>query len=117
MSFNYAKMQKTANKLIDKFGFMVKLEKPGKPTGPEHDPIIGPPEKFDIRVVQDYTDVRDQNGTLIRAHARRLMMGANGPIPETVDRIEIEGRWHEIEIVTPEAPGGEPIYYYMVMRT
>lgn len=113
MSFDYARIRGTAERLLERFGQAATLIKPGAMTGPEHDPVPGPATEHQITVVDENQMQRDQSGTLIGEAVHALIVSTSGGIaPERQDRVRLaNGRDLEVLDVRPTAPGGVVLLY------
>lgn len=87
MSFNYARANLTASRLIAGFGQAATLRKTGTPTGPAYDPTPGAATFHPVTVVDLDQRVRDRSGTLTGETMRTLYISAENVSPDKGDRI------------------------------
>ena len=108
MTFDYARVRQSSERLLARFGQTATLIKPGAVTGPEWDPSPGPATEHQITVVDENQKQRDQSGTLIGEAVHALIVSTSGGIaPERQDRVRLaNGRDLEVLDVRPTAPGG-----------
>lgn len=105
--FNYDKLAKNAQRLINRFGYDAVINRDGVATA--------------IPVVIVMTEYRpqDRDGVLIQQTDRKVLMSAVGlsitPNPET-DRLVENGNDLQIVTVTPTAPAGKAIIYELQVR-
>lgn len=133
-TFDYARPQATANRLLTRYGFDCALRKEAStPAGPNPwDASIGAPTWHTIRAVDTNRMVRDASGTMINQSQRTLLVGTDaGVVPEKADLIAIgvtaevaqaaaeagteadpdTTQYHGILNVRTVAPGGTDILY------
>lgn len=108
MTFDYARIRRTSERLLARFGQTATLIKPGIPVGPEWDQTQGSTTEHPITVVDENQMQRDQSGTLIGEAVHALIVStAGGVTPERADRVRLaNGRDLEVLDVRPTAPGG-----------
>lgn len=112
MSFDYSRLRATAERLLDRFGFKVILEKPGEDGGDPWNPGPGEPTQHPITVVQQYKQVRDASGTLIAQTQHTLLISTEGGvIPAKEDAVIINGERREVLAVRPVSPGSVDLLY------
>ncbi|MCB5409358.1 hypothetical protein [Pseudogemmobacter faecipullorum] len=90
-------------------GFTATLIRPGVPTGPEWEPVQGPPTTHPIRVMQDTIGLGLVDGAEIRASDIRVMMAAEGVTPTTADRIALVAPASVTITGSDASPGGMAI--------
>lgn len=113
MSYNYAPIRATAERLIARFGQAATLVKPGAMTGPEWDPVPAAPVEYAITAVDENQMQRNQSGTLIGEAVHALIIStAAGVTPDPADRVRLaDGRDLEIIDVRSTSPGGMVVLY------
>lgn len=112
MTFDYSRPRATAERLLERFGFEVILEKPGEDGGDPWNPGPGEPTQHPITVVQQFERLRDRDGTLIGQTVLTLLVStAGGIIPAKSDRVQIKGVWREVLEVRPISPGGVDLMF------
>lgn len=118
MSFDYARANLTASRLIEAFGQTATLRKPGTTTGPAYDPTPGTPTFSAVTVVDLNERVRDRTGTLTGQTMRTLYIAADGVTVGKGDRIMLGSvstdaafDGSEIMEVRTLAPGGTVVMY------
>ena len=116
MAFDYGRPRATSIRLIERFGSDYTLRKPGVMTGPPEDPVPGDPTPSTIRAVSEKKQRRDANGTLIAVWDDLLYVAPAAAIPEKADSVMVNGRWHQIEEVHTDAPGGVPLLYTVRLK-
>lgn len=85
-------------------------------TGPDHDRQPGPDLPIPVRLLGDTLALGLVNGTSIRASDRREMMAAEGTTPTPADRLRIGTTSYAIIRAEPFAPGGEAVYFDLILR-
>lgn len=119
MTFDYRRAEKTAQRLLAKFGQSAILHRPGAKTGPEYDPTIGPPIEVPCTVaILDYS-IRERDGTLIKATDKKAYISTEG-LTEPVsveDTLSIAGIDHTIVRVDPLTPAGQTVMFTAQVRT
>lgn len=73
-TFDYARPQAVANRLIAKFGQDGAVRRTGAPTGPEYDPTPGLPVDHPARFVVTGYDNREIDGTRILSKDKKVLM-------------------------------------------
>ena len=118
MSFDYTRVRATAERLLERFGQVATLVKPGTMTGPEWSPTPGPATEHTITAVDENALRRDVSGTLIGEAVHALMVSTSaGVTPEQADRVRLaDGRTLEITEVRPLAPGGVVLLWQVVVN-
>lgn len=116
MSYNYAPLRGTAERLLARFGQTATLIKPGAMTGPEWDASLGPPVETEITVVSDHQVIRDITGTLIASREHRLLVSPIGAKPDKSDKVRLRGDELQIINVIDVAPGGVTLYYEVTLE-
>jgi len=118
--FDYRRPQKTADRLLDRFGFAAILRRAGTvaPSTP-WEATSGSPTDYPIKALfSEYTD-GERDGTLIQQGDRRIVFSAKGlaAIPKTADMIVIGDTdpWNIVNVATV-APGNIPIIYAAQVR-
>jgi hypothetical protein len=77
------------------------------PTGTETIPVVANVMRYSRALV---------DGTLIMAGDRRVMVAANGPVPNQTDRLRINGIDYSIVNVMPYDPQGVVLYFEVQAR-
>lgn len=85
-------------------------------TGPEYDRQPGPDQLIPIKLLGDTLALGLVNGTTIQAGDRREMMAAEGTTPTPADRLRIGTTSYAIIHAEPFAPGGEAVYFDLILR-
>lgn len=124
-TFNYAKSQATAERLLKKFGRPVTLKRQ-VPGGPAWDPGVPTWQEYPaIAAVLPYAkgtieafDNRLEGGTLIEERLRYVLMSPVGlPIePKSGDRVNFDGHDWTVLGCTPLNPAGTPVLYPMGVK-
>lgn len=117
MSFNYAGMKATADRLIAKFGQAATLRRPNV-TGPSHNPVVAAPTDYPVTlVVEDYR--LDQiDGVRVLQTDRKVLL-AKGSLtvePTASDQLVIGGAVYAIVMIRPTNPGGISVLYEIQAR-
>lgn len=107
MTFGYARMKATADRLLAKFGQAATLRR-STSTGTAFNPTPGAPVDYPITVVVEVYAFREIDGTRIRRDDLKVLMAKDALTiePTTSDRLLIGGVEHAILDVRPENPGG-----------
>ncbi|WP_019170671.1 hypothetical protein [Pseudaminobacter salicylatoxidans] len=125
-TFNYAKSQATAERLLKKFGRAVTLKRlvpgggspwdPGEPTWQEYPATAAvlPASKDTIEAF----DNRLEGGTLIDEQLRYVLMSAVGlPVePKSLDVVNFDNNDWVVLGCTPLNPAGTPVLYPMGVK-
>lgn len=129
MTFDYARANATASKLIRQFGAPAVLRKAGWRSGPDNDPTFTEGATFTVRAVDLDQRVVYREGVMVQEATRTIYVSTEGlpsvagqaVVPEKSDKIAIIGegdegmatdeglfraRSHEIVAVKPLAPAG-----------
>lgn len=90
-------------------------------SGPEYDPVEGPPVYKTLYCVEGFREIRDQAGTLIGQTRHTLTVNADADaiplkshrvaIGVTADAASDTSAWIEIAEVRPLSPAGVPVLY------
>lgn len=110
-TFNYPRSRATADRLITNFGQDVVLRQVEEADPEDFAPSAGyvdtTVKAVDLNVVDKFS-----NASLAERTMRKLLVSASsGAQPETGDRIQIAGEWHNVGVVMPLRPGGITILY------
>lgn len=118
MTFNYARAQATAERLIENFGHTATLIQQGAetPSADPRNPTIGDPTLFPIKVVRTMFKANEVDGTLIRADDVKFIVAATGARPRAADRIAFDGLAHQIHAVTELNPAGTRVLFTVHCR-
>ena len=117
MSFDYARMKATADRLIAKAGQAATLRRPTS-TGTAFNPTPGAPGEYPITVVVEVYAFREIDGTRIQRDDLKVLL-AKGSLtvePKTTDRLLIGGVEYAIMDVRPENPGGTLLMWTIQAR-
>jgi hypothetical protein len=117
-SFNYAKSQATAERLLIKFGQAGSIVRDVPGGGSDWDPGEPVPTPYACTVAVLKFDNKDIDGTLIKATDKKVYIAAKGLaiIPTTTDRISIGGVQHTVIRVMPLNPAGINVYFELQAR-
>lgn len=112
MSAFYDRMQATASRLIDRYGYATQLERDGAPTGPPHNPQPGTPTRHDCKAVELEYSLTNRDTTLVQQGDKLgLISTAIDIAPTKDDRILLGGEpFHFIDL-QPLSPGGQVLLY------
>lgn len=112
MTFGYARLKASADRLIASAGQAATLRVP-KSTGTAYAPVEAAPDDYPITVVVDRYTSREVDGTRIRSDDLKVMIAkASLPVePTTNDQLLIGGVGYAIIDVRPTNPGGMVIMY------
>lgn len=112
MSTFYDRMQATATKLIDRYGYGTQLERDGAPTGPPHNPQPGQPTRHDCKVVELEYSLTDRDTTLVQQGDKLgLISTAVDIVPGKDDRLLLGGQLYHLIDLQPLSPGGQVLLY------
>lgn len=117
-TFNYARSQATAKRLITKFGGTAAIRR-STTSGPSYDPQITTTD-YPCTLVQDMIDMTKVTGTLIETTDRRELIAASdlAITPTTADKLVLGGSVHAIKSVQPLQPDPTgPVIMYEVIFT
>ena len=117
MTFGYARLKSTADRLIASAGQAATLRRPTS-TGTAFNPTPGAPVDYAVRVVVEAYRIREVDGTRIRADDLKVLMakGSLAVEPLTTDRLLIGGVEHAIMDVRPTSPGGAVVMFEIQAR-
>lgn len=85
-------------------------------TGPDYDRQPGPDQLIPVKLLGDTLALGLVNGTTIQAGDRREMMAAEGTTPTPADRLRIGTTNYAIVRAEPFAPGGEALFFDLILR-
>lgn len=115
MSFDYAKSQATASRLISSFGASVTFTRPKAST---YTPGTGYTsyglEYAASLAVVDYTTGERLDSSLDVGDMKGLFYGSTAP--QAGDKVSWGGRTWRVENVKPLSPGGTVVYYELQLR-
>lgn len=97
-------------------GHTATLLRPGPATGPEWSPMPGPDIEIPVKLLGDTLGLGLIDGATIQASDRREMMAAEGTTPTPADKLRIGATTYAIIRAEPYAPGGEPVYFDLILR-
>ena len=117
MSFDYARMKATADRLIAKFGQAAVLRRPTW-TGTEQNPVAGTPTDYPVTVVVEVYAFSQIDGERVRRDDKKVLVskGSLAVEPAVSDKIVIGGVEHAIVRVMPTDPGGTVIMWELQAR-
>ncbi|WP_313242157.1 hypothetical protein [Stenotrophomonas sp.] len=112
MSGFYDRIQATATRLIDRYGYACKLQRDGAPTGPPHNPQPGPATQHDSIVVEIEYSLTNRDATLVlQGDKLGLISTATDIVPTKDDGILLGGQLYHFIDVQPLSPGGQVLLY------
>ena len=96
----------------------VRIARKGTRTGPAHAPTFGTDTFFDCVALVSSFKAKDRANTLIEAGDVKVLVGSVTLTiePTTADRIEINGKMHDIVEVMPLRPSGDDLMYTIAAR-
>jgi hypothetical protein len=111
-SFNYARAQATALRLLDRFGQAGEIWRDVPGGGPVWDPGEPTIQKIPCTVAVLKFDNKDIDGTLIKASDKKVYIAAKGLaiVPVTTDKLMIGEVSHSLVRVMPLNPAGTTVY-------
>ena len=110
----YDRLQRTAERLLIRFGGGGTLVRETAAGGPAYDPGEPTEASHPVTAVVVPTEIRDRSGTLIEDAASTAYIAAKGLaiVPQTQDRLLWSGRDYRVVRVMPIDPsGGKPVLY------
>lgn len=118
-AFDYSRPLATANRLIERFGQLGAVSRPGTPTGLAYDPTPGTPVTHPARfVITDYSS-RDIDGTRILATDKKALVapGSLTSDPALADKlVEADGTAWNIVGVETLRPAETTLLYTLQVR-
>lgn len=118
MTYDWAKKQATAARLITKYGQVCVLSQAGVRSGPDWDPVIGEPVLTDVTAVDLNILQKPEAGYLVTEQTRKLFIAVPAAVvPKQDDTITIGGAVHKLQTVKPLAPGGVTLFYEADLET
>lgn len=112
MSAFYDRLEATAKRLIDKYGFGADLLRQGPPTGPPYAPVPGVDVPHPCRIVETGYSLTNRDATLVVAGDKLGIISTDiDVVPALSDRIEIGGQQYHFLDVAPLSPGGQTLLY------
>lgn len=112
MPVNYARLNATAQRLIDENGKGATLYRDTQ-TGPDHNPTVTT-TTYAVRMVETGYSITNRNETLINAGDKVGMISSAGEAPQMSDKIEIDGTKYSFADLKPLNPGGTVLLYEFV---
>ncbi|WP_312526714.1 hypothetical protein [Paracoccus sp. (in: a-proteobacteria)] len=97
-------------------GHRATLLRPGSPVGPSHDQRPGSVVRIPVKLMGDSISLGMVDGTRIQMTDRREIMAAEGVVPAVGEHVEIGATVYEIRRAEPYAPGGEALYFDLILR-
>lgn len=123
MAEDWGAVQAEIAEAIGDVGHIATLIRPGgrDPASPEVDPVFLPDQRIPIRLMGDTISlglISNTYGpnTTIHATDRREMMAFDGTTPTPDDRVQIGDTTYSVIRAEPYAPGGEPLYFDLILR-
>jgi len=118
ISFNYARVQATALRLLEKLGQGGSVVRDTPGSGPVWDPGEPVPTPYPCTMAVLKFDNKDIDGTLIKAGDKKVYIAAKGLsiVPVTTDKLMIGGLSHTVVRVTPLNPAGTNVYFEVQAR-
>jgi hypothetical protein len=117
--FDYARMEATAQRLINKFGQDAIIRRVTVSGGTAYDPTSGTTTTTDyaaIIVVMKYT-LNEIDGTLIKAGDKKVYLSTDiQSVPLLSDKLVIGSDVHSIESILPLNPAGTTLLYEIQAR-
>lgn len=118
-AFEYAKPLATANRLIERYGQLGAIRRPGSNTGLPYNPIIGTPTNDPARFVVVGWAAKDIDGTRIKAADKKALV-APGTLPAdpTTSDLLVEANGTPWKIVGVETlrPAETTLLYTLQVR-
>jgi len=116
MAFDYARAQKTAERLIANFGTSAVLYKRAS-TGDAWAPTVAETAHDCIAVALQYS-LAERAGTLVEEGARRILISTNAleVTPVTDDRLTFDGVTYSLISVDPMSPAETVVYWDVQAR-
>ncbi|UXA66013.1 hypothetical protein [Xanthomonas prunicola] len=112
MSAFYDRLQATATRLINRYGFDAQLQRAGAPTGPPHNPQPGPATRHDCKVVELEYSLTNRDATLVlKGDKLGLISTAIDTVPTLSDRIVLGNDLFTFIDLQPLSPGGQVLLY------
>jgi hypothetical protein len=119
MTFDYSRMVATSNRLIERFGQLGSIQRPGTPTGPSYNPTPGTPTSHAARFVITAYSSREVDGTRILTSDKKALIspGSLSIDPTMTDLlIEADGASWKIVDVETLRPAGTTLLYTAQVR-
>ncbi len=118
-AFDYARPLATANRLIERYGQLGAVRRPGSPSGPTYNPTPGMPVDDAARfVITDYS-AKDIDGTRIKAADKKALV-APGSLPSDPTTagllVEANGTLWKIVAVETLRPAETTLLYTLQVR-
>ena len=111
MSYNYAPLRATADRLIERFGVEATLHRPGGLDETTYPPVRLPGTSEPCIVVRDTYSAAERGGTLIEEGDVKLLIAATVARPTTADTLEVQGVTYHLQAVEPIQPGPDVLLY------
>lgn len=117
-AFDYTRTLATANRLIERFGQLGAVRRPGTPTGPSYDPTPGTPTDDPARFVITAYMAREVDGTRVLSSDVKVLMAPGGLLndPTTNDKVIAGSTEYMIVDVSTLAPAGVAVLYTLQCR-
>jgi hypothetical protein len=122
MSFNYARSQQTAERLIKRFGQTGAIRKTTAGSGDPWNPGAGTAADTPCTLAITNYSERDRDGTLIQQGDRKAIVAPkhNGAllsvVPENGDQLVVDGVPYQIVNIDRIAPAGTVVLYEIQIR-
>lgn len=113
MSAFYDRLEATAQRLIDKYGFTAEIVREGAPTGPPHNPQPGAPTRHDCRMVEIEYSLTNRDTTLVLQGDKLGIISTAGLsiLPTKDDDLDIGGDVFHFVDLQPLRPGAKTLLY------
>lgn len=112
MSAFYDRLEATAKRLIDTYGFDGEIVRAGVPTGPPHNPQPGAPSRHDCKIVETGYSMTNRSETLVLVGDKLGIISTTVDIvPTKDDDLEIDGELYHFLDLEPLRPGGQTLLY------
>ena len=114
MSFDYARAQATAHRMVKRYGGAATLKRAGVGSGGTSFEPVEEVTDHPCTAVVVPTEARDRSGTLIEGRESTAYIAAQGLaiVPQTQDRLSWSGRDYRVVRVMPIDPSGaKPVLY------
>ncbi len=113
MTAFYDRLEETAQRLIDRYGFDGYLKRAGAPTGPAHDPQPGSPTSHACKLVETEYSLTNRDATLVLQGDKLGIISTGGLdiVPTKDDALVIgSDEFHFVDL-QPVRPGGQTLLY------
>lgn len=111
MSFDYAGIRGTAERLLERFGVDAVLIRAGGIDETTYPVVHLPETREPCIVVRDTYSAVERSGTLIEEGDVKLLIAVTQVPPTTADRLEVQGVTYALQSVEPVQPGPVVMLY------